>query len=359
MKKAKGPHGKSEKYATKQICSLREEAIRTFDSNVDPNRASLIRDIGNKWVNGTKLHYHFLKSTGLKGTKNQRDIVEQAFQKWRQLGIGINFENVDEPSEAEIRIGFLRDDGAWSYIGRYILNIGAQERTMNFGWVLRGGEGLDTALHEIGHTLGFPHEHQNPNAGIIWDEEAVYAALARPPNEWSRDKTFHNIIRKLAPTSVEGSDWDPQSIMHYEFGAALIKAPEPWATRGVPDPDGLSVIDVERVKRFYPPIDDNRIDELRPFQSQRLHLDPGEQANFAVTPGATRRYTFATFGESDVVMALFEDRNGNPRFITADDDSGQNLNARFRVRLRRNRRYILRVRLYHSRDLGDTAVMMW
>ena len=29
----------------------------------------------------------------------------------------------------------------------------------------------DTALHGIGHTLGLPHEHQNPNAGIVWDVE--------------------------------------------------------------------------------------------------------------------------------------------------------------------------------------------
>jgi len=40
--------------------------------------------------------------------------------------------------------------------------------------------GLDTAVHEIGHSLGFPHEYQNPKAGIVWNEEAVYAALGQP-----------------------------------------------------------------------------------------------------------------------------------------------------------------------------------
>jgi hypothetical protein len=44
----------------------------------------------------------------------------------------------------------------------------------------------DTALHGIGHTLGLPHEHQNPNAGIVWDEKTVYTSLGGPPNSWPR-----------------------------------------------------------------------------------------------------------------------------------------------------------------------------
>ena len=31
---------------------------------------------------------------------------------------------------------------------------------MNFGWDLTQPGEIDTALHEIGHTIGFPHEHQ-------------------------------------------------------------------------------------------------------------------------------------------------------------------------------------------------------
>ena len=105
-------------------------------------------------------------------------------------------------------------------IGRDVLDIGGNQRTMNFGWDLtRPAQEIDTAVHEIGHTLGFPHEHQNPNAGIVWDEEAVYAALAKPPNSWDRDTTFHNIIRKIEPDTVQGSNWDPNSIMHYPFEA--------------------------------------------------------------------------------------------------------------------------------------------
>ena len=42
------------------------------------------------------------------------------------------------------------------------------------------------------------------------------------PNSWPREKTFWNIIRKIPPDSVQGSSWDPDSIMHYPFEAGLI-----------------------------------------------------------------------------------------------------------------------------------------
>lgn len=110
-------------------------------------------------------------------------MVHKAFQIWKDIGIGLEFKEVSSKTEAEIRIGFLEGDGAWSYIGKDILKQGINERTMNFGWdITRNPRKIDTAIHEIGHTLGFPHEHQNPNAGIVWDEEKVYASLASPPN---------------------------------------------------------------------------------------------------------------------------------------------------------------------------------
>ena len=70
---------------------------------------------------------------------------------------------------------------------------------MNFGWGLTSDPRREiAAVHEIGHTLGFPHEHQNPFAGIVWDEPAVYNTFAAPPNSWPQATTFHNIIRKIS-----------------------------------------------------------------------------------------------------------------------------------------------------------------
>jgi hypothetical protein len=81
--------------------------------------------------------------------------------------------------------------------------------------------------------------------------------------------------------------------------------------------------------------------------------------NFRIEPDATRSYTIRTFGISDTVMVLFEEVNGELRYLTGDDDSGEDYNAEIQVRLFRGRRYVLRIRLYYSDRAGETAVMMW
>lgn len=343
----------SETYA---YCALPIVPERVFERDVNPNRAELIRIFGKKWANGTVLHYYFFETT-----EEQKNVVRDAFDTWKELGIGLRFEEVDSPTEAEVKIGFVRGDGSWSFVGRDVIDLapGPDERTMNFGWDLtRDPSEIDTAVHEIGHTLGFPHEHQNPNAGIVWDEEVVYAALAKPPNRWPRDRTFYNIIRKIDPDTVQGSEWDPNSVMHYPFGPGLIKEPAQYRA-GLEPAGGLSDRDKTWIRTFYPPLSEADYEELKPLESIRLAIGVGEQRNFVIRPEATRYYEIRTFGTSDTVMVLFEDLNGEPRYLTADDDSGENRNAYIRVKLMKNREYILRVRLYYATRAGETAVMIW
>jgi hypothetical protein len=269
------------------------------------------------------------------------------------------FKETTSRSEAEIRIGFLKGDGSWSNgLGRDILRNGPAERTMNFGWdITRNPREIDTAIHEIGHSLGFPHEHQNPNSGIVWNEEKVYDELAKPPNKWSRQQTFFNIIRKLDSTTVQGSTWDPNSVMHYPFAPGLVKSPPPYNLQGINPAGGLSAQDKEYVLRFYPPLALQEI-ELRPFASVPLELGEDQQQNFKINPDATRNYNFSTFGSSDSVLGLFEIIDGEPRYVKADDDSGEERNATLKLKLFAGRQYILRVRNYHNQS-EQIAVMMW
>lgn len=340
-----------------RCCSVPKLPERVFSPNVTPNRARLIIISGNKWVNETTLRYCFLKSPAKwTATKQKMDVVRKAFKKWKDLGIGLKFKEVDSPDEAEIRIGFLKNDGHWSYIGRDVLAFGASERTMNLD---KGDNwGIDTAIHEIGHSLGFPHEHQNPKSGIVWNEEAVYKALAKWPNEWPRSETYHNIIETIDPDEVQGSTWDPDSIMHYSFEAGLIEKPARYAN-GLTPKAGLSTRDKKWVKEFYPPLTQSDYQKLNPFQSVRLGLEPAEQVNFHVQNDATREYTISTFGQSDTVLVLFEQVDGEFRFHTGDDDSGQDYNANIKVKLYAGRTYIVRLRLYYQYRAGDVGVMMW
>ena len=245
------------------------------------------------------------------GAENQNQAVRDAFKHWKNLGIGLEFEEVQDAEEAEIRIGFQHGAGSWSYVGRDAVDYVSDpsRRTMNFGWDLTTSYGRDTALHEIGHALGFPHEHQNPSAGIVWNVNAVIDEFSGPPNCWDEDKIRRNILRKINPLLVEGSAWDPNSIMHYRFREGLILKPERYQGEPlIPNP-GLSQADIAQVQTFYPQLGPS-VPELRALQSATLSVGVGEQADFIVKPKASRKYTIQTFGSADTVIVLFEQLDG-------------------------------------------------
>jgi hypothetical protein len=306
-----------------------------------------------KWVNGTALRYTFLERT--RGGV-QEEVVREAFDDWKDLGIGLDFWEVQDPDEAQVRIGFA-PGRSWSRIGRSVLATPRHEATMNFGWDLRDDYGRATARHEIGHTLGMPHEHQNPNAGIVWNEPAVHQYFGGPPNHWSRDETYHNVLRKLDLADVEGTGWDPDSIMEYRFPAGLVVRPEKYQDGIIPSGQ-ISKLDAEQMLFWYPPLPD-RLPRLIALESRSLSLAPGEQYDAELHPDTTRRYQVGAFGSADMVLVLFEEVDGELRQIAADDDSGDNRNALMDVELRAGRRYVIRARMYHAWQAGTTALMYW
>ena len=357
-----------------RYCALPPSPAVQLDPTLSPHRTRAILMLANKWANGTLLRYCFFTDPDADGemvtladgsrewrtwvgADAERAAVRAAFASWKALDIGLDFKETDKRSEAEIRIGFMLGDGSWSYVGTEILRQGQGERTMNFGWSLLGSDGEDTALHEIGHTIGLPHEHQNPNAGIVWDEEAVYTSLAAPPNEWSRDQTFYNIIRKIPPDTVQGSSWDPDSIMHYPFEAGLIAKPQQYAA-GLQPAGGLSPRDVTWVKTFYPPMAAGAFRAIKVGESQLLNVASGSQADFLFEAAATRKYTVQSFGPCDTQIVLFEEVDRQWRYLGADDDSGEDRNAMITVRMRAARRYAIRVRLKYNPGGSPPSIML-
>ncbi|WP_136667958.1 M12 family metallopeptidase [Flavobacterium sp. H122] len=355
---------KNAQQATPNYCSLVEVPERVFAPEVGTGRAAMIRIIVKKWVNGTKLKYYFFNGSTdgspatWKGASNQITAVKNAFKAWKNLGIGLEFEEVNDKNDAQIRIGFMRGDGSWSYVGRDIIDVASSpnERTMNFGWDISNDP--DTAIHEIGHTLGAPHEHQNPYAGIVWNEEAVYNALAQSPNFWSREKTYHNIIRKLPVNEVEGSTHDPDSVMHYPFGPGLILSPIEFKN-GIYPAGGLSLKDIEFVKKFYPALQPKDYIELKSSRSEPLDIKPGEQKNFKFKPTRSKKYKIETFGTMDTVMVLFEKNGTEEIYLAGDDDSGTDLNSKIYLRLIKGREYIIRLRLFYAEDEGSGSLMVY
>ncbi|MBP2473032.1 hypothetical protein JOF53_001904 [Crossiella equi] len=366
----------SEEFPEVRYCGLRPAATPALPEGLNPERARAIVRTRSKWANGTVLHYYFFdrdtdgeqvrltdgstRFVSWVGGEDQREAVRTAFRTWQELGIGLRFEQVPDRAQSEIRIGFMDGDGSWSYVGRdVVLHAGQNDRTMNFGWSLTEDDyGMTTALHEIGHTLGMPHEHQNPFAGIVWDEQKVYDTLSRPPNSWSRETIFHNVLRKLTSDEVTGSAWDPDSIMQYSFGPGLIRQPAQYAA-GLRPPGVLSPVDKEFMVKWYPPPATAEPPVLEPLKTVQLDLAAGQQVDFLLTPPATRKYQIGTFGGCDAVLVLFEEVDGQPVYLAGDDDSGTDLNALIEAKLLQGRRYLVRLRLYYSWSSGGVGLMYW
>jgi hypothetical protein len=169
-----------------------------------------------------------------------------------------------------------------------------------------------------------------------------------------------NILDTVAESEVEGSVWDSNSVMHYEFDATMIDGPQPYDSKGIHPTNGLSAKDKVWVRKFYPLIKKRDYVTLVPFKSEVIHIDPGEQVNLIIKPDVTRKYTMQTFGEADTLMVLFEDDgSGEPVYLQADDDSGTDFNAKIEQRLMSGKSYILRIRLYYANATGEAAVMLW
>lgn len=192
---------------------------------------------------GQSITYAFFEAP----SDDARRVIDGALAEW-QKHANLVFRPVDDPNQAIIRVGFREGEGSWAYVGRDALTAPPDSPTINFGWDITQVGQQNTVLSEFGHVLGFPNEHQNPNNGIEWDEDAVLHFFSGPPNFWSKDQVYQNILRKSLPEDYPCSrDFDPNSIMMDTFPRGLTE------DGGAISPNpGLSDSDKACAREMYP-----------------------------------------------------------------------------------------------------------
>ncbi|HEU4650911.1 MAG TPA: pre-peptidase C-terminal domain-containing protein [Croceibacterium sp.] len=301
--------------------------------------------IGKLWMNGTTLRVRFIG-----GTSSQQAKAREQAQWWSAVA-NLKFDFNNAP-DAELRIAFDPDDGAWSYIGTDNRGIPFNQPTMNLGF-MDGG----TAAHEFGHAIGLAHEHQNPAGGIEWNEATVLRDLAGPPNNWDAATIRHNVLSKYSVSQIKGTEFDPNSIMLYFF-------PGSWVRSGIGTNanEVLSAVDKAYIAgaQAYPHDRPTLTDavELKVNAIKRTQAAIGKAGEedifrFKVAEGA--RHVIDTRGPSDVVMKLFGP-DSPTALIAEDDDSGVDANARIIADLIPGTYYI-QVRHYNTeRGTGQYSI---
>lgn len=144
------------------------------------------------------------------------NMVKMIIQKRVIPMVGLDIAFVDNPMEANIRISFDINGGAWCYVGTQCLEIPKNKPTMNLGWL-----DVPTIIHEMLHACSAIHEHQNPlGKPIPWNKEKVYEWAAKTQG-WDQSTTNTNILDTYSADSINGSNFDPKSIMLYFFPGSL------------------------------------------------------------------------------------------------------------------------------------------
>lgn len=236
-------------------CSTDGDCMNSMGGSFLCVQGNCVEDLSPKWYSRTTT----LSSAGETLTPEEEEFerkvrsmdpisaIKLVIMEKIQPIVGVKFVFVEDGGD--IRIGLNNQDGCWSLVGTQCRTAPSNERTMNFGWL-----DVATIIHEFGHALGMIHEHQNPfGSGIDWNVLKVFA-WANATQGWDMFTTCENIIKKYQITSVNGSEYDPKSIMLYSFPGELTNN-NVGTLRNIK----LSAMDKEWLGRMYPPNGSERV----------------------------------------------------------------------------------------------------
>lgn len=125
-------------------------------------------------------------------------------------------DEINNGQKGMIRILFDSKNINESQVGKSALYVKETEPTMKLGT-----DNCGTWVHEMLHALGAIHEHQNPRDNPIeFIPEQVYAAYMNNP----RDVVKRNILDKYSVDQINGTEYDPNSIMIYALPGYTMKS---------------------------------------------------------------------------------------------------------------------------------------
>ncbi len=150
----------------------------------------------------------------------------------------------------QVRIARTPGGGYWSFLGNDLLSIPANQPTMNldsFSDATPESEYRRVVRHEVGHTLGFVHEHLRRQIVQRIDPAKAIAYFAAADG-WDAQTVRDQVLTPLEDATLTATpDADVTSIMTYFLPGSI-------TTDGQPIPGGLDIdaSDFALAARLYP-----------------------------------------------------------------------------------------------------------